>query len=154
MPTRTISFDCVRTCSDLAAELGVPVATLNMVSLGTASCKRSSCPFPLVLGNRGFCLVCSQSWFPREFNTKGLPETNRRGYGLYGLQFLPKREGNDPPSCCCASPLCEKLGYSHLGMFRFPTNPIKCAEAAHVLGIQLEDRKKVLENPRNFKIAP
>ena len=154
MPTRTISFDGVRTCSDLAAELGVPVATLNMVSLGTASCKRNSCPFPLVLGNRGFCLVCSQSWFPREFNTKGLPATNRRGYGLYGPQFLPKREGNNPPSCCCASPLCEKLGYSHSGMFRFPTDPIKCAEAARVLGIQSEDRKRVLENPRNFKIAP
>ena len=56
--------------------------------------------------------------------------------------------------CCCTSPLCEQIGYSHHGMFRFPKNPTDVATAARVLGIPASDRQMIVDSPRNYKIAP
>ena len=57
-------------------------------------------------------------------------------------------------SCCYFSPLCEKLGYSHDGMFRFPNKPEQVEEAARVLSLSPAERQKFLNNPCDDKIAP
>ena len=159
MPVRNVSLACVSTRSNLAAELGVPVPALNLVSLGTPPlCKTNRCPLHIFLGNHSNCLICSQAWFPQELNKKGLPATHRRGYGLYGRQFLPQRDIKSNPAsccCCCTSPLCENIGYSHTRFFCFPTDPRKCAEAVCVLGIKFtEEQKKIVTNPRKYRITP
>ncbi|KAL7549609.1 hypothetical protein ACHAWF_013483 [Thalassiosira exigua] len=148
---KSIRLSTVASRSDLAAQLEVPIAAIDLVSLVETPCKSKSCPLPAVARNHGRCLLCSQTWFPRQGNR------NRRGYGLFGPQFLWSHGGrsNSPPSCCCDSALCEKIGYSHAGMFRFPSDPHHCAEAVRVVGIASpEKRKEMAANPRKYYIAP
>ena len=66
----------------------------------------------------------------------------------------PKLHEKTVPSCCCSSPLCENLGYSHDGMFRLPVKPEQVAEATRVLGLSPAERQKIAKYPRLFKIAP
>ena len=72
----------------------------------------------------------------------------------YGPQFLRNYTGKTVSLCCCSSPLCEKLGYSHGGMFRFPVKPEQVSEAARVLGLSPAERQRIVNNPRVFKISP
>ena len=90
---KPIRLDTVASRSDLAAQLDVPIAAINLVSLVEASCKSQSCPLPAVPGNQGRCLLCAQSWFPRQGNL------NQRGYGLFGPQFL-RINGGQPWQGC------------------------------------------------------
>ena len=61
--------------------------------------------------------------------------------------------------CCCDNPLCEKIGYSHEGMFHLPpSNPKKNQTrlnmTLHCLGMSEEWKIRILYNPRSYKIAP
>ena len=88
MPVR-LRLQEVATRSDLADALCVPVAAIGVLSLlGLTSCKTAGCPLPAVLGSQSRCLLCSQTRFPRELDRSGNPKRNRRGYGLFGPQFL------------------------------------------------------------------
>ena len=140
MPILTINLGEVRTRAELAAALCVRAGALSAVTLvesnaAKAECRRSGCPLSAVVSNNGWCVLCSQSWFPRKLDRFGQPAKNRRGYGLFGTQFLRTLRGKGSAVCCCSSELCMKLGYSHHGMFRFPSDPKQRAEAARVLGI-------------------
>ncbi|KAL7552028.1 hypothetical protein ACHAWF_017126 [Thalassiosira exigua] len=149
---KQICLSNISSRSDLAAQLDVPVAAINLVSLvETTPCRTEACPLPSVAGNRQRCILCSQTWFPRD------DMRYRRGHGLYGAQFLRSYGGrSSPPSaCCCENALCEKIGYSHAGMFRFPLDPAQRSEAVRVLGIKSpEARKKIIEHPKQFMVAP
>ena len=105
------SLSELRTWADLAVAICVPVPELDTVSLAPVSCRQPGCPLSLAQGNHGRCILCQQSWFLREFDKNGQVVKYRRGYGLYGPQFLCKL-GGKTSSCCCTTPLCEKLGYS------------------------------------------
>ena len=153
MPSRKVWLDEVKTRRELASALGVPVPAIDAVSLSTEACRNLGCSLFAAEGNNGRCILCSQTWFPREHDKKGNPARNRRGYGLFGPQFLPTF-GTERKGCACASPLCEKLGYSHSGMFRFPNDPTKCAEAVRVLGIPSSQRQRIIDAPRSFRISP
>ena len=81
----SVSLSDITRLSDLAARLGVDVRALQLVKLHpTAFCKGKECILPAAESNRGFCVLCSQQWFPR--NTSA--ELNRRGHGLYGPKFM------------------------------------------------------------------
>eukprot|EP00984_Skeletonema_dohrnii_P017350 scaffold7876_cov70-Skeletonema_dohrnii-CCMP3373.AAC.2 len=57
--------------------------------------------------------------------------------------------------CACESELCQKIGYSHDGMFCFPADDSKCTTAMRLLGIQSPDHKAAIaNNPRHNYIAP
>ena len=153
MTVTAIRLSELHTRADLAAAICVPVPALDSVSLASTACKRTGCLLSSVQNNNGWCLLCSQTWFPRELDKDGQPGKFRRGYGLYGNQFLRNFRGKVHP-CCCSSPLCEKLGYSHHGMFRFPSNPADVTEAARVLGIPASKRLRIIDNLRKFRLAP
>jgi hypothetical protein len=58
-------------------------------------------------------------------------------------------------ACCCDTPLCEQIGYSHEGMFRIPTDPSRRGKVLSALGIKSADlRNKIHSNPRSYMIAP
>ena len=143
----------IRTTTELAQALNVPAPALLLVSLAPSSCLRSKCSLSAALNNRGYCILCSQRWFPRELDPHGLPTRHRRGYGLYGPQFQ-RQFAQHPTSCACSNALCESIGYSHHGMFCFPTDPKHAAQAARVLGVPPATRGKIAANPCHFKIAP
>ena len=151
----SVSLSDITRLSDLAARLGVDVRALQLVKLHpTAICKGKECILPAAESNRGFCVLCSQQWFPR--NTSA--ELNRRGHGLYGPKFMCIYNNctSPPKACCCDTPLCEKIGYSHEGMFRLPSKPEKdVKDFVAALGIQDKDlRDKIIQDPRNHRIAP
>ena len=140
--------------SDLANELSIPLAALDTVMLSTRQCRRAGCALYAAQHNFGYCVLHSQSWFPKEVNRFGQPSANRRGYDMYGPQFLRNFTGKTVSSCCCSSPLCKRLGNSHDVMFCFPTKPEQVAEAARVLGLLPAERQWIVNSPRDFKIAP
>ena len=154
MPTTVTNLSDIATRSELAETLDVPLPALDVVALATRQCRHAGCALFATEHNFGYCVLHSQSWFPRELEIFGRPSANRRGYGLYGPQFLRNHTGKMVASCCCSSPLCEKLGYSHDGMFRFPKKPEQVAEAARVLGLSPADRQKIVNSPRRYRIAP
>ena len=153
MAVISLDLGACRSRAQLAAALGVPAAALDVVTLVPAPCKRAGCPLSAVFSNRGWCILCSQSWFPRELDDSGQPKRNRRGYGLYGPQFLRGPGVGHSSSCCCSSPLCEKIGYARGGMFRFPSQRDHCLVAARVLGVSPAVRQQIVDDPRNYQIA-
>ena len=154
MAAPPIDLYSITSRSDLARELSVPLAVLEVVTLSTQQCKHTSCALYAAEHNFGHCVLHRRSWFPRELDRLGQPSTNRRGYGLYGPQFLRNYTGKMVASCCCSSSLCENLGYSHDGMCCFPKRPEQVAEAARVLGLSMAERQNIINNPRAHKIAP
>ena len=83
----------------MANRLSVPLAALDAVTLSTQQCRRAGCTLYAAQHNVGYCVLHSQSWFPRELDRFGQPSTNCRGYSLYGPQFLPNYTGKTvPPS--------------------------------------------------------
>ena len=102
-------------------------------------------------------MLCQQTWFPRQLNSKGKKTKHCRGYGLFGPQYM-RLYGDSKTSvssCCCNSEVCEKIGYSHEGMFRPPPDPIHCKEAVRVLGIKSpERRQKIVDDRRSYFVAP
>lgn len=141
--------------TELSNRLGVPPRALDVISFTGSLCKRCN-RLPAVLNNQGRCVSCQQTWFPRELKENGERAKHCRGHGLLGPQFMRLfGEGiNSPKSCACSMQLCEKIGYSHAGTFRFPTKPDECAIAMEMLNIPSERRPKIASNPRNFAIAP
>ena len=101
----------IRTTRELADTLNVPVPALRLVLLAPLSCIRSKCSLSAALNNRGYCILCSQRWFPLEFDPQGRPALNH------------------------PNTLCKSIGYIHHGMFCFPKDPEHAAEAACVLGM-------------------
>ena len=138
-----------RTTTELVDALNVPVPALLLVVLAPSSCRRSECSLSVVLNNWGYCILCSQGWFPREFDPEDHPVANRRGYGLYSPQFQWKIKQH-PTTCACSNALCESIGYSNHGMFCFPTDLKHVVEAARILGVSPATREKI----HHFKIAP
>ena len=63
-----------------------------------------------------------------------------------------------PGVCCCDNPLCEKIGYSHEGMFHLPSsnrkNPMRLHMVLQCLGMSKEWKIRILNKPRSYKIAP
>ena len=135
MPIKDFGLDGIGTRSDLATALCVAVPALDSVSLVSLVCQRSECSLAAAKHNNGYCVLHLQSWFPSELNKFGQPSVKRRGYGLYGPQFLLGYRNSNPTTCACSSPLCEKLGYSHHGMFRFPKDSTDSVKAARILGM-------------------
>ena len=154
MPAKLIELYRITRRSELAEALDVPISALDVVTLSCQCCKTAGCSLFAAQYNFGRCILHSQTWFPREFDRFGQPAANRRGYGLYGPQFLRNYTGKVASSCCCSSALCEKLGYNHSGMFRFPTKPDQVATAARVLGLSAVDKQRAIDAPRSFHIAP
>lgn len=155
MPPLSFRLKDVRSRTELAAQLGVDRKTLGLVSLMAGTCKADGCGLPAALNDFNKCVMCRQGWFPVEPTGERL--RNIRGHGLYGPQFLRNCSSSKsaPQSCCCESPLCEKIGYSHEGMFCLPTTRAECKEAIRVLGIKSpEQREKIAKSPRNHKVAP
>ena len=90
--------------------------------------------------------MCRQTWYPRN---------DSRGYGLYGSQFMPRYCGKRAKrACCCTSDLCQKIGYSHMGMMCLPINCDKCIETITVLGIDPKNRQQIADNPKHYRVAP
>jgi hypothetical protein len=97
-----------------------------------------------VVTNRDRCVLCSQTWFPRDC----------RGSGLYGLQFMPVYNGKRMKnSCCCTMELCRKIGYDHQGMMSLPLRREKCIAALTALAVDPVRRQQIADSPRNFKVA-
>ena len=115
-------------------------------------CQRSGCSLSAAKYNNGYCVLHLQSWFPSELNKLGQPSVKRRGYGLYGPQFLLGYCTSNPRMCACSSPLCKKLGYSHHGMFHFSKDATDSVEAARILGMLA--RQRVAKHPCRFIIPP
>ena len=156
MPTRTVVFGELSTRSELASELCIPVAAIGIVLLPLATCKKPDCPLSEAEGNHGQYILCSQSWYLCEVDRKGKLATNWRRYGPFGPQFLRTYRGGSKTnqSCCCTSPLCEKLGYSNHGMMRLPSDPIDCASAVRAMGIPASEQQRIVDNRHNFHVAP
>ena len=144
----------IRTITELADALNVPAPALRLVALSSTACLRSNCSLSAETNNRGYCILCSQRWFPREFDAKGRPSANCRGHGLYGPQFQRQFTPLCPTTCACSNALCMGIGYSHHGMFCFPTDPKHAAEAARIVGVSPAVREKIAANPAAFHIAP
>ena len=154
MPAKSIELHHITRRTELAEALDVPISALDAVTLANQCCQAAGCSLFAARHNSSRCILHSQTWFPREFNKIGEPATNRRGYGLYGPHFLRNHTGKATSSCCCSSTLCDKLGYSHSGMFWFPSKPDQVAAAARVLGLSATDRQRVIDMPRRYQIAP
>ena len=78
-----------------------------------------------------------------------------RGHGLFGPQFMRcYGSSRNPSTCFCESKLCEKIGYSHHGMFRLPQHPEKFDAALRVLGVSSNRQKEMAKNPRVYQVAP
>ena len=118
-------------------------------------CNTEGCNLPAVIKNNGWCVLCSQTWYPRKFNSKGERLKNCRGHGLHHPKFLLGYKGmSKPVTCCCDTPLCEEIGYSHEGMISFPTDPKLIKGTIRVLGLQDEEKKKkIIDKPENYNIA-
>ena len=153
MAILSIDIFACRTRAQLAAGLGVPPSALDLVTLASTSCRRDGCTLPAVTSNYGSCILCSQTWFPREFDDSGEPAKYRRGYGLFGPQYQRRPGAGRYTTCCCSSPLCEKIGYANGGMFRFPPSTDDCLEAARVLGLAPSVRQKIAADHRRYQIA-
>ena len=109
MPRYKIRLSDISTCSELANEICVDAKALELVKLSTSTtCSSDDCNLPAVQKNNGRCLLCSQSWYPREFNSNGHRMKNCRGHGLFGPQYMWDYKKKKPTSCCCDTPLCEK----------------------------------------------
>ena len=154
MAILNIDVSACRTHLQLAAALKVPLAALNLVTLASTTCRRDRCPLSAVNSNHGYCVLCSQTWFPRKIDESGNPTTYCRGHGLYGPEYQRRPAAGHSTTCCCSSPLCEAIGYSNSGMFRFPSDEDHCVEAARVLGLPSNVRQKIAENRLSYKIAP
>jgi hypothetical protein len=61
----------VQTVSELALLLNVDVRAISYVELAQIECASSDCIFPSAVGNGAKCILCQQSWYPREYNDKG-----------------------------------------------------------------------------------
>ena len=151
----SVSLSDITQLSDLAAHLGVDVRALQLVSLHpTSICKGKTCILQAAESNRGYCILCAQQWFPRDTSA----ELNRRGHGLYGPKFMRiyNKCQSPPKACCCDTPLCEKIGYSHEGMFCLPSKSEKnVRDFVMALGIQDKNlRSKMISDPRSHRIAP
>eukprot|EP00573_Skeletonema_grethae_P000959 CAMPEP_0201689626 /NCGR_PEP_ID=MMETSP0578-20130828/3186_1 /ASSEMBLY_ACC=CAM_ASM_000663 /TAXON_ID=267565 /ORGANISM="Skeletonema grethea, Strain CCMP 1804" /LENGTH=365 /DNA_ID=CAMNT_0048174325 /DNA_START=17 /DNA_END=1114 /DNA_ORIENTATION=+ len=140
MTTSDVRFSEIKTRTELANTLNVDVKALDLVKLLSTTCTTEGCNYPGVENNHRRCIVCQQSWFPRQYNKKGKPLKNCRGYGLYGPQFMRRWRNISPTTCCCETPLCEEIGYSHHGMFALPTDPKMRREAIRVLGIKTPEK--------------
>ena len=88
MPPVKLCLSSVRGRAELAERLNVDVRALSLVNLvESVVCSSSKCELPAIQYNQGKCILCSQSWFPREVNEKGDRVKNCRGHGLFGPQF-------------------------------------------------------------------
>lgn len=150
---------CLATISsreELAKELNVDIKSLDLVELTDTPCRSEGCNLSAAKNNYNQCILCCQQWFPRKLNKGGEVKNNRRGYGLYGPQFMQRYNGTTQrKACACDMEECQKIGYSHYGMMTFPTDQADCKEAIRVLGIRCPVTKaNILANPRSYRIAP
>ena len=68
MAKSATDFFQVQTRAELAAFLGVPLGAVNVVSLVEKECRTPECPLLAALSNHGRCVLCQQTWFPRELD--------------------------------------------------------------------------------------
>ena len=86
----------------------------------------------------------------------GTKSATARGHGLYGQRFMRLfgDKKNPPATCCCSSALCEKIGYSHEGMFSIPKDEAECRQFLTKLGLDAQSRNRILQKPRGIFVAP
>ena len=156
MTILSICLRDIRNRRELGNKLGVDNKALDLVTLNSTPCRNDGCNLSAASNNHNQCVLCTQRWYPQEFNSDGSKNKYRRGYGLYGRQYMRIYNCSSPPkTCSCESELCQKIGYSHDGMFCFPTDEQQCEKAIRALGIQCPDTKaKILGDPRHHYIAP
>ncbi|KAL3777636.1 hypothetical protein ACHAWO_012525 [Cyclotella atomus] len=147
------SLSDVSTLTQLASTLQVDVKALHLVRISSDFCRSPSCNLPSCEGNNRYCILCSQTWFP--VPSKSISR-NSRGHGLYGPEYMRLYNGVlQKKACCCDMPLCEKIGYSHSGMFRLPADNTHRTQAINALGIQtLALRDDLHSNHRSHRLAP
>lgn len=146
----------ITTRTELAAALNVDIKAIGLITLSSTTCRNKNCNLPAALHNNTYCIVHSQTWFPRTTTAKGKKSKNSRGHGLYGRKYMSVYNGvEQKKTCCCENDLCNKIGYSHEGMFHPPYHEKDCKEALWVLGItSKEARDEIAANPNNYHIAP
>lgn len=156
MPPLSLCLADISTRSELVDKLGVDNKALDLVTLNSTPCKNDGCNLSAAANNNNQCVLCTQRWYPQQFNSDGTKNKYRRGYGLYGRQFMRIYNCSSPPkSCSCDAELCQEIGYSHDGMFCFPSDERKCKQAIRALGIQCPDRREaILGDPRHHYVAP
>lgn len=112
---------------DLAKRLHIDPRALSYVTLvsPTKECKRSICSFPSATYNYGYCICCSQKWFPRKKIAYGRKGNGDRGNRLLGPAFQRCASPNVPSrtACCCNCELCYGMGYTD-SVFSFPTDVV------------------------------
>ena len=146
MPVLNFELRKVTTSTKLANLLNVNMRVLDVMSLSDTTCRNMGCYLPLSVNNSNRCVICSQIWYPRN---------KRRGYDLYGSQFMLRYCGKQArKACCCTSDLCQKNGYSRMGMICLPTNHDKCIEAIVALSIDPKYRQQIADNPEKHRVAP
>ena len=92
MPTRAVDLGAVRTRSDLAGALGVPVAAVDVASLASTPCKKAGCSLLAAEWNRGHCVLCSQVWFPGELDQSSDREFQSQIITLDELESMMEAE--------------------------------------------------------------
>ena len=145
----TFHLGSVKTRTALSAKLLVDVRSIDLVVLTENECSTNDCPLLTIENNRNKCPLCLQGWFPLEDRQRG-----RRGYGLFGLQFMKQYQSKSTLACCCYLPLCENIGYSHEGNFGLPSDPDQCRTTLRVLVVPSAKRNTMVTNHRDFRIAP
>jgi hypothetical protein len=156
MPPLPCAFSDIRSRKQLADKLNVDIKSLDLVTLTDTTCKSDGCNLPTAKNNYDHCILCSQRWYPRKFSENGSINKYRRGYGLYGPQFMRQYNGTEQKKvCACDMEECQKIGYSHSGMLCFPTDATDVEVAIRALGIQCPTTKaNIVRDPRSHRIAP
>jgi hypothetical protein len=144
MPALQFDISTVTTRTELAQLLNVDLKALDLVVLSSTSCASPNCCLPAVVNNRDRCVLCSQTWFPK----------NGRGSGLYGVQFMPVYNGKRMKnSCCCNMELCGRIGYDHQGMMSLPKGRENCIAALNALAVNPAKHQEIVDSRKNYRVA-
>ena len=127
MPVLTFELGRVKTRTKLAHSLNVNVRALDVVSLSGKTCRNTGCCLPSVVNNNDRCILCRQTWYPRN---------DSRGCDLYGSQFMARYCGKRARRVCLLP-----HGMMCISIYRD-----KCIEAITALGIDPKRRQQIADN--------
>ena len=94
-------FHHVMSVADFADTIGVEARTIKLIEPTNEACKTNKCPFNAIAGNRGFCALHCQSWYPK---------ASEMGNAMYGTEFLRRNNVNNR-RCNCDMKTCHAAGY-------------------------------------------
>ena len=146
---KDVDWGKIQDRQQLADTLGVPFLAPYCVDiLPKQMCKMKGCNYPAVDRNYNKCVACNQRWFPSPTNDDGTENARKRGWGMYGEQFL-RSVGNrtsSSNSCSCEQYYCEKIGYSTEGIFRFPPKEKDSMACGKALGLTVKRTQAMWKN--------